>query len=251
MTLKITDAMVKAAMKAMPKECFFLIYDNDMRAIVEAALQSAAETPPSPYAHLAARTYSQAELDEAIRQEREGCAFAAECHSGFGDPSSIEACADLIRARGDEPEECIHVRKDRYAALLRAEADLAAITAPQPNMRGSLLVGGQKLNSMKDDKNAERESRLNINEGRDSVNDACDDQSAEKLPIDLIHNEFPSQPIPLHVRNFLGKVQGVCMGVAMSGSDHPNPDGALLELSNEAQEILFPAATATEGQSNE
>ncbi|WP_457586179.1 hypothetical protein [Ensifer canadensis] len=48
--------------------------------------------------------------------------------------------------------------------------------------------------------------------------------------------------VPGHVRDFLGKVQGVCMGVAMSGRDHPNPDGVLVELFNEAQEILFPAA---------
>jgi len=46
--------------------------------------------------------------------------------------------------------------------------------------------------------------------------------------------------IPAHVRNFLGKVQGVCMGVAMSGSNHPNPDEALMELFTEAQTILFP-----------
>jgi hypothetical protein len=53
--------------------------------------------------------------------------------------------------------------------------------------------------------------------------------------------------IPPHVRDFIGKVQGVCMGVAMSGDDHPNPDGALMELVEEAQELLFPTAT-TEGQ---
>lgn len=53
--------------------------------------------------------------------------------------------------------------------------------------------------------------------------------------------------IPPHVRDFLGKVQGVCMAVAISGDDHPNPDGALLEIFNEAQAILFPAASM-EGQ---
>lgn len=46
--------------------------------------------------------------------------------------------------------------------------------------------------------------------------------------------------VPPSVRDFLGKMQGVCMGVAMSGRDHPNPDGALMELFNEAQAILFP-----------
>lgn len=47
------------------------------------------------------------------------------------------------------------------------------------------------------------------------------------------------------MRDFLGKVQGVCMGVAMSGRTHPNPDGALMELFNEAQAILFPPATSS------
>lgn len=50
------------------------------------------------------------------------------------------------------------------------------------------------------------------------------------------------------MRDFLGEVQGVCMGVAMSGRDHPNPDGALMELFNKAQDILFPpAANASKG----
>lgn len=48
-----------------------------------------------------------------------------------------------------------------------------------------------------------------------------------------------SSGIPQEIRNFLGKVQGVCMGVAMSGRDHPNPDGVLMELVTEAQELLF------------
>lgn len=60
----------------------------------------------------------RARVDYEIAQEREGCAFAAECHSGFGDPESIEACAALIRRRSDEPEDCIHVRKDAYAELI-------------------------------------------------------------------------------------------------------------------------------------
>jgi hypothetical protein len=50
----------------------------------------------------------------------------------------------------------------------------------------------------------------------------------------------PQQVIPKHVRDFLGKMQGVCMGVALSGSAHPNPDRVLLELFHEAQAILFP-----------
>lgn len=43
----------------------------------------------------------------------------------------------------------------------------------------------------------------------------------------------------IKLRNFIGKVQGVCLGVAMSDS-HPNPSGALSALFNEAQDILFP-----------
>jgi hypothetical protein len=53
--------------------------------------------------------------------------------------------------------------------------------------------------------------------------------------------EVASTPsIPPHVRDFLGKVQGVCLGVAISGSDHPNPDEVLMEIFTEAQDILFP-----------
>jgi hypothetical protein len=58
--------------------------------------------------------------DAAVVQEREGSAFAVECHSGFGDPASIEACAALVRARGEEQEECIHLQKSRYAAIMEA-----------------------------------------------------------------------------------------------------------------------------------
>ena len=50
--------------------------------------------------------------------------------------------------------------------------------------------------------------------------------------------------IPKHVRDFLGKVQGVCMGVAMSGSNHPDPDAALMDIFKEAQSILYPASEA-------
>lgn len=61
-----------------------------------------------------------------------------------------------------------------------------------------------------------------------------------------VHDAAPVELIPSHVRNFIGKVQGVCLGVAMSGRDHPNPDGALMELVEEAQTILFPVTM--EGQ---
>lgn len=36
---------------------------------------------------------------------------------------------------------------------------------------------------------------------------------------------------------FLGEVQGVSLGVAMSGRDHPNPDGALMDLFRKAQSL--------------
>jgi hypothetical protein len=58
--------------------------------------------------------------DAAVAQEREGSAFAVECHSGFGDPESIEACAALVRARAEEKEECVHLHKARYAAIMDA-----------------------------------------------------------------------------------------------------------------------------------
>lgn len=64
------------------------------------------------------RTFTQEEIDEAVRQEREGCAFAVETHSGFGDPSTIEVCAANVRARGDSSDECIHLDKGRYAELI-------------------------------------------------------------------------------------------------------------------------------------
>lgn len=58
--------------------------------------------------------------EAAVRQEREGCAFAVECHSGFGDPESIEACAALVRARGEDSEECVHLLKTRFADIMGA-----------------------------------------------------------------------------------------------------------------------------------
>ena len=41
------------------------------------------------------------------------------------------------------------------------------------------------------------------------------------------------------LQTFIGKVQGVCLAVAMSDC-HPDPDGALMDIFHEAQEILFP-----------
>lgn len=62
-------------------------------------------------------------VDYEIAQEREGCAFAAECHSGFGDPETIDNCAALIRARAEDPEDCIHVPKEIYARLTSSTAE--------------------------------------------------------------------------------------------------------------------------------
>lgn len=42
------------------------------------------------------------------------------------------------------------------------------------------------------------------------------------------------------LETFLGEVQGTCLGVAMSGRDHPNPDGALMGIFEKAQTLLFP-----------
>lgn len=67
-------------------------------------------------------------VDHEITQEREGCAFAAECHSGFGDPETIENCAALIRARSEEPEDCIHVPKEVYARLTATGAQDSSAT---------------------------------------------------------------------------------------------------------------------------
>lgn len=51
------------------------------------------------------------------------------------------------------------------------------------------------------------------------------------------NKELASRIITL--QSFIGKVQGVCLGVAMSDC-HPDPDGALMDIFHEAQEILFP-----------
>ncbi|MEI3850072.1 MULTISPECIES: hypothetical protein [unclassified Ensifer] len=58
----------------------------------------------------------------------------------------------------------------------------------------------------------------------------------------------PVVAVPASIRNFLGKVQGVCMGVAMSGRAHPNPDSVLMELAQEAQELLFPSTPTETGE---
>lgn len=69
--------------------------------------------------------------DEAIMQERESCAFAVECHSGFGDPATIEACAQIIRDRSDPSlrSDSVHLTPERYAELLAAEARVKEMEA--------------------------------------------------------------------------------------------------------------------------
>lgn len=59
----------------------------------------------------------------AIAQEREDCAFAAETHSGFGEPATIAAVANIIRRRGidEAPSEIAHLTQGRYLELLQAE----------------------------------------------------------------------------------------------------------------------------------
>jgi len=42
------------------------------------------------------------------------------------------------------------------------------------------------------------------------------------------------------MREFIGKAQGVALGVAMSGAEHPNPDEVLMDIFTEGQAILFP-----------
>lgn len=96
MTLKITDSMVKAAMKAMPKECFFLIYDNDMRVILEAALQSETPAPPPPETHLVGTTpLIQALSRMAGNRQSDGTSSLV---SAADRTAIIEGCHDLMLA---------------------------------------------------------------------------------------------------------------------------------------------------------
>jgi hypothetical protein len=76
--------------------------------------------------------------------------------------------------------------------------------------------------------------------GSDPSLQAVLDEVGEPTKLPQLAETFGVSTIPPHVRNFLGKVQGVCLGVAMSGDDHPNPDEALMEIYREAQAILFP-----------
>ncbi|WP_156369309.1 hypothetical protein [Aureimonas sp. Leaf324] len=72
-------------------------------------------------------------IAQALVQEREGCAFAAECHSGFGDEHTIDACAAIIRSRGSPgmASDSIHVSHGRYLELLVCE-EMAAKLPPEP-----------------------------------------------------------------------------------------------------------------------
>lgn len=79
-------------------------------------------------------------LAEAILAERESCAFLVEQHSGLWDLATIEQCAANIRARGECPDDAIHVRPDRYAELLAAEHALAAARVETARLREALGI---------------------------------------------------------------------------------------------------------------
>ena len=56
---------------------------------------------------------------------------------------------------------------------------------------------------------------------------------------DAAHNEALEKAAEVaEMTEFLSKVQGVTMGLAMSGRAHPAPDQALMDLFNGAQDIL-------------
>jgi hypothetical protein len=59
-----------------------------------------------------------------------------------------------------------------------------------------------------------------------------------------IHDAASIELIPSNVCNFIGKFQGVCMGVAISGEFDADPNTSLMELVDEAQEFLLPTATS-------
>lgn len=48
--------------------------------------------------------------------------------------------------------------------------------------------------------------------------------------------------------HFLGEVAGTCLGLAMSGKDHPDPDGALMGLFNAAQSHTADVRAALSGK---
>lgn len=87
---------------------------------------------------------------------------------------------------------------------------------------------------------AERQAPVELSVGTDPSLQAVLDEVGEPTKLPELAETFGAASIPPHVRNFLGKVQGVCLGVAMSGDDHPSPDEALMEIYREAQAILFP-----------
>lgn len=101
---------------------------------------------------------AEAGSDEAIMQERESCAFAVECHSGFGDPATIEACAQIIRDRSDPSlrSDSVHLTPERYADLLAAEArvnELEAALEPFAKLADELfrIEDGREMNASKRD----------------------------------------------------------------------------------------------------
>ncbi len=72
-------------------------------------------------------------IAQALVQERENCAFAAETHSGFGDAATIEACAQIIRTQSTPMvgPGLIHISEGRYLELLTCE-EMAARLPPTP-----------------------------------------------------------------------------------------------------------------------
>ena len=133
-----------------------------------------------------------------------------------------------------------------------ARGESCDLPPPQNNVESRSSAVGCVLHSKHDHENRCGETSCGASEISGHVDENCQHQSIEKPLPNLPHATSATlpEPIPAYVRDFLGKMQGVCMGVAMSGDDHPDPDGALLELFNEAQAILFPAATAMEGSDN-
>lgn len=103
-------------------------WHEETAKITSAACDSAATTLLAISARAEA---AEAGSDEAIMQERESCAFAVECHSGFGDPATIEACAQIIRDRSDPSlrSDSVHLTPERYAELLAAEARVKEMEA--------------------------------------------------------------------------------------------------------------------------
>ncbi len=107
-----------------PKD--WTVADTDTAAAILLHLGIGSEASKEPFIDSRRDAIAQiirARVDYEIAQEREGCAFAAECHSGFGDMSTIETCSALIRARSEEPDDCVHVPREIYERLIANAKD--------------------------------------------------------------------------------------------------------------------------------